>query len=230
MHPTRRSKGTLRQQASLAVSAPLSWHVGAWIHELINPMLIPNQPITVGGIGHRDLEALDGLPYVQLCFHRVLTGLTSRFPRLRAVSALATGADTVFAQCARTLSIPLESVIPFAGFDADFRAEETGARYRSLRRSAIREHRLHFSERDERAYRKSMEWVVFKSSIVVAAWDGRRVGSPGGTWEAVSLCEQLGKTLIHVDTANKTLNLHAGHSGTSASHRDISVSQIMRQL
>ena len=140
-----------------------------------DPRIALNHPATlVGGIGHRDLEALDDLPYVQLCFHRLLTELAHRFPRLQAVSALATGADTVFAQCAKTLSIPLQSVIPFAQFEADFAEPETHARYHSLRGSAIREHRLSFSERNHRAYKKSMEWVVFKSSIVIAAWDGRR--------------------------------------------------------
>jgi len=193
-------------------------------------MLMYHQTITVGGIGHRDVEGLDEFPYVQLCFHRVLTELARRFSRLKVVSALATGADTVFAQCAKTLSVPLETVIPFANFDADFADPETYARYRSLRGSAICEHRLYFSERNDRAYKKSMEWVVFKSTIVVAAWDGRRGGSPGGTWEAVSLCEKLGKTVIHVDTANKTLSLHVGRSGSSATHREVSVSQIMRQL
>jgi len=193
-------------------------------------MLMHHQTITVGGIGHRGVDALGEFPYVQLCFHRVLTELARRFPRVKVVSALATGADTVFAQCARTLSIPLESVIPFASFDSDFAGPETNARYRSLRRGAICEHRLHFSERNDRAYRKSMQWVVFKSTIVVAAWDGRRVGSPGGTWEAVSLCEKLGKTLIHVDTASKTLSLHVGGSGSSSTHRDVPVGQIMRQL
>src|SRR5262245_62334607 len=116
-------------------------------------MLMPHQTITVGGIGHRDLEAGE-FPYVQLCFHRVLTELARRFPRLKAVSALATGSDTVFAQCAKTLSIPLESVIPFANFEADFADQESNARYRSLRDIAINEHRLHFSERDKRAYKK----------------------------------------------------------------------------
>ena len=186
--------------------------------------------VTIGGIGHCDLDALDVFPYVQLCFHRVLTELARRFPRLKAVSALATGADTVFAQCAKTLSIPLESVIPFANFDADFADPEPNARYRALRGSAFCENRLHFSERNDRAYKKSMEWVVFKSNIVVAAWDGRRVGSPGGTWAAVSLCEKLGKTLIHVDTANKTLNILGGRGGSFAARRDVPASQIMRHL
>lgn len=189
-----------------------------------------NQTMTVGGIGHRNLEALGEYAHVQLCFHRVLTELARRFPRLRAVSALATGADTVFARCAKALSIPLESVIPFADFESDFAAPENHARYQSLRVSAMHEHRLHFSERNERAYKKSMEWIVFRSNIVVAAWDGRQAGSPGGTWEAISLCEKLGKTLIHVDTANKTLNLRVGRNGESASSTAASLAQIMRQL
>lgn len=184
----------------------------------------------VGGIGHRDVETLEELPYVHLCFHRLLTELVRRFPRLKAISPLAAGADTIFAQCAKTLSIPLESVIPFANFDADFADPETNARYHSLRNSAVCEYRLNFSERNERAYKKSMEWVVFKSNIVIAAWDGRRASSVGGTWEAVSLCEKMGKTLIHIDTANKTLRLHVGRSGSSATHKSISISQLMRQL
>jgi len=186
--------------------------------------------ITVGGIGHRDLEASSELPHVQLCFHRVLTELVRHFPRLTAVSALATGADTVFAQCAKTLSIPLELVIPFADFEADFADQEANARYRSLRGGAVCEHRHNFFERSDRAYKRSMEWIVFRSHVVVAAWDGRHAGSPGGTWEAISLCEKLGKTLIHVDTTNKTLRLRVGRSGTSATFKEVSVDQIMRQL
>lgn len=203
-----------------------------WVtkREPIAAMLTPRQVITVGGIGHRDLEAVGEFPHVQLCFHRILNELARRFPRLKAVSALATGADTVFAQCATTLSIPLESVIPFANFEADFADPEANARFHSLRDSAIYEHRLYFSERNDRAYKKSMEWVVFKSNIVVAAWDGRHAGSSGGTWEAISLCERLGKMLIHVDTANKTLNLHIGRSGKSATLSQASVTQIIRQL
>jgi hypothetical protein len=186
--------------------------------------------ITVGGIGHRDLDELDEFAYVQLCFHRILTELVHRFPRLQAVSALAKGADTVFAQCAKSLSIPLASIIPFANFDADFSGPELKARYLALRSSALRETRLHFLERNDRAYKKSMEWVVFKSNIVVAAWDGRRIGAPGGTWSAVSLCEKLGKTLIHVDTSHKTLNIHGGRGGSMTTHRDVPIHQIMRYL
>ncbi|MFM0126085.1 hypothetical protein P0D73_46025 [Paraburkholderia sp. RL18-101-BIB-B] len=193
-------------------------------------MLTPRQTITVGGIGHRYLEAVGEFPHAQLCFHRVLTELTRRFPRLKAVCALATGADTAFAQCAKTLSIPLKSVIPFANFEADFADPEANARFRSLRNSARYEHRLYFSERNDRAYKKSMEWVVFESNIVAAAWDGRRAGSPGGTWETISLCRRLGKTLIHVDTANKTLNLHVDRTGKPATLNEVSASQIIRQL
>lgn len=193
-------------------------------------MLMNHQIITVGGIGHRNLEAPGEFSYVQLCFHQLLIEFVHQFPQLKVVSALATGADTVFAQCAKILSIPLESVIPFANFDADFVDPEANTRYRNLRSSAVYEDRLNFIKRDDRAYKRSMEWVVFKSNIVVAAWDGRRSGSPSGTWEAVSLCEKLGKTLIHVDTASKTLNLHVVRSNSYAKHKKVSVSQIMRYL
>lgn len=207
----------------------VSSNVGA-LSESATSMLMPHQIITVGGIGHRELDAQDQYPYVHLCFHRILSEMARRFPRLKVVSALSTGADTLFAQCARTLSIPLESIIPFASFDGDFADNESNARYLALRGDAIREHRLNFAGQDVRAYRRSMEWVVFRSDIVIAAWDGRNVGSPGGTWNAVSLCATLGRPLIQVDTVNKTLNLRVGHSGELATQNDLSIRQIMRQL
>lgn len=195
---------------------------------VVNPLNL--RTTIVGGIGHRDLEALEEIPYVQICFHRLLTELMSRRPGLRAVSALAAGADTIFAQCAKSLSIPLQSVIPFANFDADFVQPEANARYRSLRSNADSEHRLNFSKRNERAYKKSMEWVVFSSTVVIAAWDGRRSGSIGGTWEAVSLCQKMGKALIHVNTANKTLSLYDGPGSSCAIQKDTTISQIIRCL
>lgn len=167
----------------------------------------------IGGIGHCALDAELDVPYVHLSFHRILAELVRRFPRLRAVSALASGADTVFAECARGLSIPLESVIPFADFAADFPAAEAEARLDALRSKVAAESRVNFSQRGDRAYKKSMEWVVMKSNIVLAAWDGRQAGAPGGTWGAVALCEALGKPLIHVDTSRKAIAVVGGPKG-----------------
>ena len=65
-----------------------------------------------------------------------------------------------------------------------------------------------FSKRSNMAYKKSMEWVVFKSNIVIAVWDGKKIGSIGGTWEAVLLCKKLNKTIINLDIHNKTMSLH----------------------
>lgn len=175
----------------------------------------------VGGIGHRDLGDNGEQLFVQTFFHRALKELASTMPRLSAVSALASGADTVFAECARRLAIPLVSVIPFSGFEGDFPDPEAYARYRDLRDRAGREACLHFSQRTGSAYRKSMEWVIMKSNLVMAAWDGQCAGSVGGTWEALSLCERLGTPVLHLHTKKRTLSFRAGGISRSGSPQEL---------
>lgn len=163
---------------------------------------------TIGIIGHRDLNVENGSLYLQLCCHRILSELNNRYPNIKAISAISMGADSIFAQCATALNLQLESVIPFDKFESDFIVEESYERYKFLRKKSICESRVNFSERSNLAYKKSMEWVVFKSNVVIAAWDGKEIGSTGGTWEAVSLCKILNKTMIHIDAYNQNINLY----------------------
>lgn len=183
--------------------------------------MMNSRSFNVGGIGHRDLGVNGELLFVQFFFHQVLNELASKFPRLNAVSALATGADTVFAECAHRLAIPIVSVIPFSGFERDFLDPEAYARYRSIRDSAVLEKRLHYSQRTGSAYRKSMEWVIVKSNLVIAAWDGRCIGSVGGTWEALSLCERLGKPILYINTNKRTLSMCAGGISRPGSPKEL---------
>ena len=189
-----------------------------------------HRAFNLGGIGHRDLGENGELLFVQFLFHQVLNELASKLPRLNAVSALATGADTVFAECAHRLAIPLVSVIPFSDFERDFPDPEAYARYRALRDSAVLEKRLHYSQRTGSAYRKSMEWVILKSNLVIAAWDGQRIGSVGGTWEALSLCERLGKPMLHINTNKRTFSFRAGDISRSGSPKELLNDLVMRQL
>ena len=184
----------------------------------------------MGGFGHRQLEGSQALPYVQLSCHRILVALAARYPRLKAVSSLASGADTVFAQCAKALAIPQEFILPFAQFEADFTDAETLARYQRLQEGNRTIQRLAFPERDQRAYRKSMETVVFRSHLLIAAWDGRCSGSPGGTWQAVSLCERLGRSLVQIDTEAKQLHLLVTDSRRGLGGRGISMAELLEQL
>jgi len=184
----------------------------------------------IGVVGHRDLGNIERHSYVHFCCHRLLAGLKQKYSNVIAVSAISDGADSIFAQSAISLGIPLESIIPFGNFSSDFQEDLTYERYRSLRSQSKYETRTNFSERSDLAYKKSMEWIVFKSHTVVAIWDGRKEGAIGGTWEAVSLSLRVRKSMIHIDSNNKTMNLYGNKGDKYTLDQNLSVEQIIRIL
>lgn len=185
---------------------------------------------TVGIIGHRDLGGQEINFFVQSCCHRILCELKRKYSKIRAVSAISQGADSIFAQCAVSLHIPLESVIPFEEFKSDFAGEAPHEGYNTLRNGSDFVTTVNFIKRSNRAYKKSMQWVVFKSNVVIAVWDGKQTGSTGGTWEAVLLCEELNKAMIHIDIHKKTISLHVIERGTGISRKTIRAEHIVRYV
>ncbi len=162
----------------------------------------------IGGIGHRDLSSHGEYHYAQLCCHEIFSVLKKKYASIRAISALAEGADSLFAQMAIVSGVQLETVIPFKKFESDFQSKDSFARYSTLKKNSELEDNVNFKDRSDAAYRKSMEWVVFKSNLIVAIWDGKEVGSKGGTWEALTLCKILRKQFIHVNISEKTMHLY----------------------
>ena len=184
----------------------------------------------IGVIGHRDLGNIESHSYAHFCCHRLLAGIKQKYSSVIAISAISDGADSIFAQSAISLGIHLESIIPFGQFASDFQEDLTYERYRSLRSQSKYETRANFSERSNLAYKKSMEWLVFKSNTVVAIWDSREEGSIGGTWEAVSLSMKIRKTMIHIDNKNKTMNFYFNKGDKYHLHKNLSVEQVIRHL
>ena len=116
-----------------------------------------------------------------------------------AISALAEGADTLFAEAAVTAHVPLEIVRPFSCYADDFRTEPSRQRYRALAAEARKETRLRYKTRSVRAYEAAMCWVVDHCDILVAAWDGRPARGPGGTAHAVRHAELIGRPVVRLD-------------------------------
>ena len=185
---------------------------------------------TIGIIGHRDLGGQDIDFFVQSCCHQILCELKRKYSNIRAVSAISQGADSIFAQCAVSQHIPLESVIPFEDFKSDFTGEAPHERYNTLRNGSDFVTTVNFSKRSDLAYKKSMQWVVFKSNVVIAVWDGEQTGSTGGTWEAVLLCEKLNKAMIHIDIHKKTIHLHFMERDTGITRKTITTGHIARYV
>lgn len=184
----------------------------------------------IGIIGHRFLGNIEGYSYAHFCCHRLLSGSKQKYSNVIAISAISFGADSIFAQSAISLGIRLESIIPFVQFASDFQDDLAYERYRSLRSQSKYETRVNFSQRSNLAYKKSMEWLIFQSDAVVAIWDSKKVGSTGGTWEAVLLSRKIKKTMIHIDCVNKKINFYFNKAGKYCLHQNLSLKKVIRCL
>jgi hypothetical protein len=166
--------------------------------------------VRVAIVGHRDLGGARTRAFVADASHGVLSAAQLRSPRVAAVSALAEGADSIFAEAALALGIPLRVVRPFSGYEADFADLGTRRRYEELRDASESEERLPYPSRSQRAYKGAMWWVVQNSDLLVAAWDGRPGLGPGGTADAVQHAIALGREVTHIDVKALDVRTYGG--------------------
>lgn len=108
--------------------------------------------------------------------------------RLSVISPLAEGADRLVAT--RVLArdgAELEAVLPMdeADYEADFATDASRAEFKSLLARARTIHRLRHSSNREEAYAAAGRFVVDRSDVLVAIWDGQPEEGPGGTAETV---------------------------------------------
>jgi hypothetical protein len=158
--------------------------------------------IRIAIAGHRRLGDVKRAAFVAHMSMLLLEEACHRHGEVSAVSALAEGADTLFAETALLLGIPLKVVRPFDEYERDFPLGAARSRYQRLRQAAWTEEILSYESRSERAYSAAMRRVVRRSDMLVAAWDRRRAACPGGTAEAVEHALSTGRDVIHLDIAD----------------------------
>jgi len=151
----------------------------------------------LGIAGHRLLDPEAREFVASAC--STLIADAQRTGRVTAVSALAEGADTLFAEAALSLGATLEIVRPYDGYEREFQAARQSQRYRALVDAAHRETRLPFVARSTRAYEAAMRWVTDVCSVLIAAWDGTPARGTGGTADAVRYAESIGRCVVHLD-------------------------------
>jgi hypothetical protein len=156
----------------------------------------------IGIVGHRYLADSETIAFVKDQCTFLLKQALSEHSDVIALSAIAEGADTLFAEAALELGMPLEIVRPFDDYAADFETEDARARYEKLRAAARSENKLIHRERSDKAYGAAMSWIVTKSDVVVIAWDGLPAAGPGGTGSAVELLNQLNRSWLHLDVSD----------------------------
>jgi hypothetical protein len=117
-----------------------------------------------------------------------------------AYSALAIGADQLFAQAAVGLGIPLVGVIPFAEYPADFEPAERDV-FDALVGRCRHVHRLPIKRRSNKAYMEAGKWVVDECDYLVAVWNGQPAAGLGGTGDVVAYAERKRRTIFRIDPA-----------------------------
>lgn len=164
--------------------------------------------LTVGVVGHRSLgDAATSAFVYQRCL-TILKHLQALHAGVTALSAIAEGADTLFAEAALALDIPLDIVLPFGGYASDFASTHARERYERLRAAARTETRLSYQGRSTEAYLAAMNWVVRRSDVLIAAWNGLPSAGVGGTGDAVEQAILNNRPWIHLNTVDLSVTSH----------------------
>jgi hypothetical protein len=163
----------------------------------------------IGIVGHRYLANSETVAFVADQSLAALKRARETHPDVVALSAIAEGADTLFAEAALTLSIPLEIVRPFADYAADFETRKAKQRYEKLTVAARDELILSYAVRSNAAYEEAMNWIVHRSDLLLVAWDGLAAEGAGGTGDAVKQAVKLNKHWLHLDVRDLSVKVHA---------------------
>lgn len=164
--------------------------------------------VRVGVVGHRWLEDGATSAFVASRCREHLRAVAADARPVVALSALAPGSDTLFAQAAVGLGIPLVAVRPFDSYADDFPTAGARRAYADLWGRADRQVRLTYRSRSEEAYRAAMRWVAERSDVLLAIWDGRPAAHAGGTADTVAHARALGRRVLHVDPGGRRVVVH----------------------
>jgi hypothetical protein len=163
----------------------------------------------IGIVGHRFLDPAAAM-FARAQCRAILQALLQTQQQCVALSAIAEGADGIFAEVALELGIPLEIVLPFAAYENDFEEEKALQLYRHLLQMANKKTCLPFRDRSVNAYYEAMLWVLKHADLVIAVWNGEPNGGKAGTADAVLHMQQSGQDWIHISTKHLTTQFHPG--------------------
>lgn len=169
----------------------------------------------VGIAGHRRFGDPAIGRFVEHGCREILRRLRRASPSCVALSPLAEGADTAFAEAALELGMALDVIRPHAAFGDDFATAHARSRYRRLLGRARRRAELAFDAPCDEAFEAAMNEVVEGCDLLIVAWDGGPPGGRGGTAHAVQRATELGRPWIHLDTRHATVRAF-GMAGTGA--------------
>jgi hypothetical protein len=192
-------------------------------------------PLRVAITGHR-------LNRIMIGEARISQRLTAMLRRLKqaarhseryagrpvAISALAEGADRLFATAALDLRYPLQVLLPFpsADYETTFGESATTPHYRTLLAQAAAVQTLPGRLTDSKtAYEAVGRLTVNQSDILIAVWDGRPAAGRGGTPDIIQYALDLGRPVLWIDAA-RDRPPRLLRAPTASGRRSISLDQL----
>ncbi len=155
--------------------------------------------------GHRHFHDAATYNFVCRSIEAVLHRLLSDATTLCALSGLAEGSDTIFAETALRLHIPLIGVIAADNLVETFAPGSARNSYLSLCRRARQLCVLPFHQAGPAAYAAVGQVLVERCDVLVAAWNGQPAQDAGGTGAVVAAARACQKPLVHLHTRDHTI-------------------------
>jgi hypothetical protein len=118
------------------------------------------------------------------------------------LSALAEGADRIFAEVALGLGYRLEVALPFAraNYERTFTDKDTTPIFRTILARAVSVMELGGALSDTKAaYEAAGRYIVDKSDILIAVWDGKPAAGRGGTSDIIAYAVHAHKPVVWID-------------------------------
>ncbi|NJM06281.1 hypothetical protein HC891_08910 [Candidatus Gracilibacteria bacterium] len=167
-----------------------------------------NRPFAIAVTGHCQLSNLATRRFVE----RALSTLLDQLQRLDlgdivALSGLAAGVDTIFAEVVLAQGIPLESCLACADIAANFAPGPERERFLMLVERSRRVYHLPYIARSNTAYMALGHWLVDTSDLLIAVWNGQPAAALGGTGDVVVYARQRERPVIHIHTVERTIRL-----------------------
>lgn len=187
-------------------------------------------PLTIAVTGHRPNRLHIGVAETERRIAWVIGALRTgaRGRRRIAVSALAEGADRMFATAALAHGFALHALLPFpsAHYETTFGDAATTDGYRELLARAASITELPGSLADSKAaYEAVGRATVDAADILVAVWDGRPAAGRGGTPEIIEYAIRRGTPVIWIDAARSRVPRLIA-APTAQGQRDIALDKL----
>lgn len=165
-------------------------------------------PLRIAVTGHQRLGDAATEAFVQESFGAQLARLRDAHPHgIVALSGLAAGADTIFAEVALRGGLPVEACLAAPDIAENFAPGPERERFLTLCGMSRRVHRLPYAGRSNAAYMALGRWLVDSCDVLIAAWNGLPAAGEGGTADVVAYARAAGRPVIHLHTLARTVTL-----------------------